>query len=93
MYKLGIAALAAGLSAAAACGPSTAACEELCDWWMGYCTAESKESCMEDCSETSAADVEYAQQQCLAHDASSCKGASCCLRFVYEDYYWQQNCL
>ncbi len=81
------------LLATAGCGPSESDCQELCDWWSGYCTGETHESCMEDCAESSQEDADYALQQCLGYSASSCKGASCCLRFVYEEYYWNQNCI
>lgn len=82
--------LAAG---AGGCGPARQDCEALCEWWAGYCTAEPKESCMDDCLDAWPEDVDYAMQQCLGSSASSCKGASCCLRFVYEEYYYQTNCL
>jgi len=85
--------LAGVLLIAAGCGPSEADCQKLCDWWSGYCTGETHESCMEDCADAWQDDVDYALEQCPGFSASSCKGASCCLRFVYTEYYYSQNCI
>ena len=85
--------LTAGLTLVASCGPSEADCRQLCDWWSQYCTSETTQSCMDDCMDSSQDDVDYARGQCLDSSASSCKGASCCLRFVYTDYYYRTNCL
>ena len=82
--------IAHGLST---CAPSEEDCQRLCDWWKKSCTGESLDSCMNDCADSSQSDVDYAKQQCLDSSPSGCKGASCCLRFVYEEYYFQQNCL
>ena len=74
------------------CGPSREDCQALCDWWHGYCFGETHDSCMEDCSESSISDVDYAIQQCIGSSASGCVGASCCLRFVYGEYHYSQKC-
>jgi hypothetical protein len=78
---------------AAGCGPDEQQCNELCDWWAEYCTSEPRQSCMDDCMDSSADDVSYAHQQCIGYTTSTCKGASCCLRFVYTEYYYSNNCL
>ena len=91
-FPLSVAIVSGMLSLHSACGPAENDCKVLCDWWMGYCTAASHEGCMADCLESSVDDVDYALQQCPDFSASGCRGASCCLRFVYDDYYWEQNC-
>lgn len=84
--------LAAGILASlASLGPSSEDCQALCDWAAEACDDVS--GCMDDCAEAAADDVVYAKEQCLDREVTSCKSANCCLRFTYEEYYWEQNCL
>ena len=78
-------------SLAIACGPSKADCNELCDWAAKVCS--DRESCMDDCLDAWKEDVDYAMDNCLDRTVTTCKSANCCLRFTYEEYYWNQNCL
>jgi hypothetical protein len=75
----------------AACGPSESDCNELCDWAAKVC--DDRESCMDDCRDAWKDDVNYALDNCLDRAVSTCKSANCCLRFTYEEYYFEQNCL
>jgi len=73
-------------------GNSEEDCQKVCDWWAVYCTGETKESCMSDCSDTDES-AEEAITRCVDGEGwgtpSSCKSASCCVRFVYDDYSGQ----
>jgi len=82
--------LAGLLLSLASLGPSTEDCQALCDWAAEVCDDVS--SCMDDCVEAAAEDVDYARQ-CLEREVADCKSAHCCLRFTYEEYYWEQSCV
>ena len=79
-----------------ACGNSEADCQTVCDWWVGYCFAETHESCMSDCLDTDESAAE-AIDRCVDGQGwgtpSSCVSASCCVRFVYWPYQYEQQCL
>lgn len=81
------------LAGTGGCGPSEADCETVCDWWIQTCTAETRSSCMDDCMDAWPEDVDHALEDCVGSTFSSCKGASCCVRFVYSEYYYNNNCL
>ena len=76
---------------AVACGPSKSDCNELCDWAAEVC--DDRESCMDDCLDAWNDDVNYAMDNCLDREVSTCKSANCCLRFTYTEYYYNQNCI
>ena len=78
------------LVALGACGGnSDEDCDAVCSWWAQYCTGESQESCVSDCkdSDESAKD---AIDRCVNGAGwgtpSDCKSASCCVRFVHDNY-------
>lgn len=80
----------------AACGNSEEECRPICEWWHEYCSGETLESCMDDCQAADeAADDVHAR--CVDGEGwstpSNCVSASCCVRFTYSDYSYEQYCL
>lgn len=83
--------------ALAGCGVnSDADCRTLCSWWQTYCTSETLESCLSDCGDTSESAADGIKR-CVDGEGwgtpSSCRSASCCVRFVYSDASYRQQCL
>lgn len=90
-------ALALALLGGAGCAVnSDSDCRAVCTWWKGHCTAESLDGCISDClgSTESAA---QAQTRCVQGQGwpavTTCVSASCCVRWVYGEYAYRQQCL
>ena len=83
--------LVLALLGAAACPNSAERCEEICDWYLGYCD-EDRDTCMEDCQW---ADPEVFEEAgaCLDSTPMSCRAASCCVEFAYDEYNYERECL
>ncbi len=71
-------------------------CNQLCTWWARYCTGEPLSSCVSDCKDTTESAAE-GLKRCAQGQGwgtpSNCRSASCCVRFVYSDYNYRQQCL
>lgn len=70
-------------------------CRQVCEWWQKYCTGETLESCLSDCRDTTESASE-AVARCVRGEGwgvpSSCRSASCCVRFVYDETYYRTTC-
>jgi len=95
MIKTWSLALALGAAVAGCGGNSESECRPICEWWQQYCTGESFDSCMSDCQDADE-DAATVEKRCVDGDGwgtpSSCQSASCCVRFVYDSYYYDTHC-
>lgn len=73
------------------CGPSEAACAELCEWRAQDSCSAPVDECMDRCQAASAAAAEDAKF-CLDQSFGYCEYATCCLGFYYDDNDQESRC-